>query len=561
MQTELGPESKHRDVGSRLGRTVTGLPRVYRRLLGDVVPLEIVLLRRLLRHLPETNATRISTTLGLHRVMVDTVVHRGWPSGRLGRAVLVGIGALGGAPLYAVFCGLATGLEWISITLFHHNLAEPKSIRHHRPLKKALAAKSERPLHGPQGAPSHRSTTDTTGQLGPSAGPVQPSSSPRHGARATSSRHHRQQGPVQNIIVILRENHSYDHYLGRLPIGDGDPTLPDCPNPQRYPDPLKPTHGSSSWLNRDAMAVREQMSERDIPLYWEWAREYGVHDRFFAAIGGPSTPNHLMIITGDAGGLLNNPYDGVTGRVFEFLRGYREPAPPFSFHTLPGELTAHGISWRNYGGAFFQDLVETRNSPHTFEASQFIRDAEGGDLPVVSWVYSSDPTLNEHAPNDVTAGMHWTARQVEAVVRGGLWDKSVILIVWDDYGGWYDHVQPRKVERWTDGRTPYRDGSRLPFLVLSPWSRRGVNSTYLTHCSIPRFIHDQLDIPPLNDRVRQANGLDSCFSLTQRPLPPPITSVRDLQLMLRRDFATSVPISQEAGMRHDELAHSSSRCK
>jgi len=121
----------------------------------------------------------------------------------------------------------------------------------------------------------------------------------------------------------------------------------------------------------------------------------------------------------------------------------------------------------------------------------------------------------------VKAGQKWTADQVDAVVRGGLWPNTVIFITWDDWGGWYDHVNPPLVEKWTDG-TQFRYGSRVACLVLSPYAKAAhVSHIQHSHVSIVRFCEKTFGLKPINARDRAADDMSDCFDFTQKPLAPP----------------------------------------
>ncbi len=122
---------------------------------------------------------------------------------------------------------------------------------------------------------------------------------------------------------------------------------------------------------------------------------------------------------------------------------------------------------------------------------------------------------------NVTHGMQWTVAQVNAIVTGGLWPKTVIFITWDDWGGWVDHVEPPKVESWTDG-TQFRYGSRVGCLVLSPYAKSGYISKNLhSHVSLVKFASQIFNIPPLNHRVQAADDMSDCFDFTQKAAAPP----------------------------------------
>ena len=128
----------------------------------------------------------------------------------------------------------------------------------------------------------------------------------------------------------------------------------------------------------------------------------------------------------------------------------------------------------------------------------------------------------KHPPvGDVTAGMQWTVDQVNAIVSGGLWAHTAIFITWDDWGGWSDHVDPPLVEQWTDG-TPFRYGSRVACLMLSPYARSGhISSVLYSHVSLIRFCAETFGLPPLNARDRATNSFADCFDFARAPAPPP----------------------------------------
>jgi len=129
---------------------------------------------------------------------------------------------------------------------------------------------------------------------------------------------------------------------------------------------------------------------------------------------------------------------------------YRLPvgAPLFKLPSLPMSLEKAKLTWGNYGGYAFDFIQDLHGRPQ-LKSGQFQTDAGAGNLPTVSWVYAPHDA-SEHPPDrndagrplvgNVTHGMQWTVNQVNAVVKGGLWPKTVIFITWDDWGGWFDHV-------------------------------------------------------------------------------------------------------------------------
>ncbi len=330
-------------------------------------------------------------------------------------------------------------------------------------------------------------------------------------AKARTSSAVRVSRPVQHIVIIVKENHTFDNYFGKFPGVDGDATLAHAPNPP----PFDPPHSHETWLQRAIRAVRQQYSEADIPAYFAYARQFALCDRYFTDVAGPSTPNHLMLVAA-ASPLVNNPH-------------HLDPAnlqPPFDLPSLPASLEQAGRTWRNYGGYVFRYITALRAHKANVQSQQFAVDAAAGNLPAVSWVYAPEVKhnprpLSEHPTGNVTEGMLWTTQQVDAVVQGGLWSQTVIFITWDDWGGWSDHVDPPNVEKWTDG-SQFRYGSRVGCLVLSPYAKRGyISKVTHSHVSVVKFCETTFGLAPLNARDGAADDMSDCFDFTQPPAAPP----------------------------------------
>jgi phospholipase C len=326
---------------------------------------------------------------------------------------------------------------------------------------------------------------------------------------------------VEHIVIIVKENHTYDNYFGTFPGGAGERLAP-----AQNPPPTDPRHDHLTWMRRAADGrFHVQYSERDIPDYFNYARNYVLCDNYFSEVAGPSTPNHLMLICADAP-IINNP-----------AHHYRpRPGDGYNLRSLPAQLERAGLEWGNYGGYAFHYISELAGHPGNHTRDLFQHHAMAGQLPAVSWVYGDGrPDLTEHPRQNVTDGMGWTAEQVNAIVGGGLWPRTAIFITWDDWGGWYDHVEPAVVETWDSAQAqraadafpefdgqPFRYGSRVPCLVLSPYAKSGHLSHQLnSHVSLVRFCQENFGLPPLNRRDAGSNGMSDCFDFAQPPLPPP----------------------------------------
>ncbi len=340
--------------------------------------------------------------------------------------------------------------------------------------------------------------------------------------------------PIQHVVIIVKENHTFDNYFGTFPGANGV-ALAHAPDPIAH----DPRHDHAAWLRRASGAVRLQYTQDDIPAYWAYAQQYALCDNYFTDVASQSEPNHLMLIAADAP-LIDNA---------SAHRTY-QPQPPFALPSLPAALTAAGLTWRNYADAhesYVRDIAGLAGDPANVPSARFDRDVATGALPSVSWLYAPGG-LSEHppfAPRGGTApgpvvgpGMRWTVARVSAVARGPQWATTAIFVTWDDWGGWYDHVDPPNVQAWTGGGpagyagSQFRYGSRVPCLAISPYAKPGVNSTFHSHVSLVKFCLRTFGLPPFSAAPAFAPGDPSadmwdCFDFAAPPrlgVPSPTPS-------------------------------------
>ena len=319
---------------------------------------------------------------------------------------------------------------------------------------------------------------------------------PKHGPHVPIAK-----GSFEHIVIILKENHTFDAYFGTFPGANGVSKLKHASDP--------PTgtfsNNHAAWLARAKKAIKQQYLQADIANYWSYAQQFTLCDTFHTDVASDSTPNHLMLIAADSPVINNPPFDST---------------PSYDIPSVPQNLQAAGLTWRNYGGYAFPYITNLKGNDWNVAAQQFVTDAQAGNLPSISYVYPPDP-LSEHPLDNVAQGMQWTVEQVNAVVQGGLWPKTAIFLSWDDWGGWYDHVTPPNVEKWTDG-SQFRYGSRVPCLVMSPYTKAGyISKTLHSFVSIVRFCEENFGLPTINQRDAAADNMADCFDFTQTPLGPP----------------------------------------
>jgi len=258
----------------------------------------------------------------------------------------------------------------------------------------------------------------------------------------------------------------------------------------------------------------------EIPNYWDYARRYTLCDRFFSSLTGPSEPNHLYSIAAQSGGLVNNPGPDIA----------RKEAV-YNFKTAAELLQSNGVSWKYYDEkpnphqhSLWNPLPGFKNFTANGELmknvvplADFFSDIQHGQLPSVCWIVPNGPD-SEHPPEDSARGMWHVTELVNAVMNSQFWKDTVIIVTWDDYGGFYDHVAPPKVDK-------YGYGFRVPGLVISPYARPGfIDHTQFDFTSPLKLIETRFNLPALTDRDRAANNMLSCFDFQQEPLAPdPIT--------------------------------------
>lgn len=193
--------------------------------------------------------------------------------------------------------------------------------------------------------------------------------------------------------------------------------------------------------------------------------------------------------------------------------------------TLPNRLDERGLTWRNYGG-LFTDIQSLYARPEVMDRrdEQFFTDAEAGTLPNVAWlnsVFLSDGYVKSgHPPASLCGAENHAVKVLNAAMDSPQWNSMALFLVWDDWGGFYDHVDPPVVEKWKDG-TPFRYGFRVPCIAISPYARPG----YVSHelhslVSLLRFAETIFDREPLTERDAGASNMLDCFDFTQPPLPP-----------------------------------------
>ena len=387
--------------------------------------------------------------------------------------------------------------------------------------------------------------------------------------------------PIKHVVVIVKENHTFDNYFGTFPGAEGTTTcktttgtVPAPHAPNSTPRDMCHEHQcalddwdqgkNDGWLMDPASSMNgdnlfcAQYQESDIPNYWAYARKYALADHFFADVLGPSFPGHTFVLAAQAGWATGNPptdlsslhpYWGcdetMTDTVPILDHGTCTGANVFPCFDIPSvpDLLPSGTDWRFYGTNFyllpeiwsmFDAVKSIRNGSgwgKVVNASTFDSDVQSGKLPPVTWLVDQD--LNDEHPGvgGVCQGENWTVGHVNALMASPLWKDTAIFFTMDDFGGWYDHVAPPR-QYGCDAQHPYGLGFRLPLIVMSPYVKPGVYTKVAEQASIPKFILETFgatkflaDLDPAA-QDKQANDMMDMFDFNQTPLAPVMLTPR-----------------------------------
>lgn len=326
-------------------------------------------------------------------------------------------------------------------------------------------------------------------------------------------------------------------------------------------------HGLFCRLNPDwpNCAVRPNHTDvmgyhtsREIPNYWAYARHYVLQDHMFEPNLGWSLPSHLYAVSGWSARCRSaNPASCTTNLDLTTL-GRPRKGLVYAWTDLTYLLHKAGVSWRYFinvgrtpdcpAGAIacrshrqtvtshsiwnplpqFTDVSQDGQRGNVQAAQNYFSDARDGKLPSVSWVIPNERN-SEHPRSKVSRGQEWVTKVVNAAMRSPNWTSTAIFVVWDDWGGFYDHVPPPRI----DG-SGY--GLRVPGLVISPYARAGmIDHQTLSFDAFLRFIEDDFlagqrlnpktdgrpdPRPTVRENAKPLGNLVNDFNFAQPPRAP-----------------------------------------
>jgi phospholipase C len=316
------------------------------------------------------------------------------------------------------------------------------------------------------------------------------------------------------------------------------------------------------------------LDREDIPNYWAYADRFVLADHFFTPMYGPTLPEHLYAIAAQSNYIVDNksttdhegsycddpteyatrfvPHEAranedkimelqrqitVNGdNTYELANYWGKVRLCFDIPVLPDQLEKAGISWKYYATYnawmnVMQMIKHVRYGPmwdKVVEPDQFVKDVNQNDMPQVSWIIPPE-SYNEHPGEgkSTCAGENWTVHQINTIMESPYWRSTLIVVVWDDFGGFYDPVVP-----------PQYDvmglGPRTPALIISPYSRQGdspaggyVDDTVYEFSSVLAFIEQLFGLDPMTERDAQASPLAGALDFEDPNFEKLVLPLRD----------------------------------
>jgi len=371
---------------------------------------------------------------------------------------------------------------------------------------------------------------------------------------------------IDHVVVIIQENRSFENFFAGYPGANapmkgaaGKKTVPLHAITFDGPDLEHSWHSSvTSWDNgkMDGFYLFGKHYHGDqayayvkrplVKPYWTMAQQYVLADAMFPTEFGGSFTGHLTLVAGtdnltprraevDIPSVFPDDCDSPHGTTSSYVtpnrvvHSFDGPFPCFDqFATMADVLDAAHVSWK-----YYSTLLLGAGMWEPFEAIKYVRygddwnhnisvpqtnvltDAQNKQLAAVSWV---SPSIDDsdHPESHSDHGPSWVASVVNAVGQSPYWKSTAIIVLWDDWGGWYDNAPP-----------PQRDyrglGIRVPCLIISPYARKNyVSHTTYEFGSVLKFMEEAFELPNIGPTEQgytdaRAHSLSDAFDFTQKP--------------------------------------------
>jgi len=352
--------------------------------------------------------------------------------------------------------------------------------------------------------------------------------------------------PIRHVIVVMKENRSFDHLLGRLH-DEGQPLTEAVPASFVNRDPdgvevapyrasttciqLNPDHqwaamhvavnggamdgfvtNAAASTGTDGHFAMAYNDRHDLPFNYWLASTFALADRHFASLRSGTFPNRAFMLLATNAGVRE------TGTMVP------DPATP----SIMSALEQAGLTWAAYsdGPLFAGAVAWSHDQPNGYCFDDFFARVDSGTLPNVTFVDATEQITDDHPNADLQRGERWMRDIYQHVINSPQWPRTAMIWVYDEGGGFADHVPPPTgcVARPQDAEY-FELGPRVPLVVISPYARPSfVSHVVQEHTAITRFIESVFGLPALTARDANSTALLDMYDFSCAPpmlTPPP----------------------------------------
>jgi phospholipase C len=368
---------------------------------------------------------------------------------------------------------------------------------------------------------------------------------------------------IRYVLVLIKENRTFDNYFTNFPGAESSDTAKlsngktikraVAPNGNLPRDICHTNACGQRAYSKGSMDGFDlgkagrlpfiHYTENQIPNYWQYGRNFVLADHFFSTTLGPSSPGHQVFWAGRSLSIDNAKCtkpggDGCVGHGCAgdklLITAYdpddcstKKVEPCFKVPSLTDHLPAK-FSWMDYGGPVATMIKSVTDDPnyksHFRTANNLVGDLAAGRLANLTIAHINAGDKSEHPELGPCVGENFSVDVINAAMKLPQWKEMAIILTWDDWGGFYDHVKP-PVHKCKNGEI-FQSGFRLPLLLMSPYARKGfVLKTPTEQASVPKLVEELWGMTFMSTRDKrardgQAGSLMGAFDFAQAPREP-----------------------------------------